>query len=185
MTPSRGRAGVASGDALLVLAVAALLVAAAYPRWERGAMDKRANAAAAAVDAVLAAAERFRQEEGTWPPGALAGTLPEGLTPYLPLDFSFQGDGYTLRWDRWTMVEGPPPMEIQEDDPSFETSRTAPPAPDTTLVPEPILIPLGGIMVRCDDDRVLARLQERFSPEGSFVRSDSWTLVVAGARSPR
>lgn len=185
MTPSRGRAGVGSGDALLVLAVAALLVAGAYPRWERGAAHKRADAAAADVETVLAAAERFRQEEGTWPPGALAGTLPEGLAPYLPLDFSFQGDGYALRWDRWSMVEAPPPMEIQEEDPFFETSPTAPPAPDTTRVPEPILIPLGGIMVRCDDDRVLARLQERFGADGSFVRSDSWTLVVAGARGPR
>lgn len=174
------RRGIATGDALLVLSVLALLFAAAYPRLERVAMRERADAIAYAANTVLDAARRYRVERAEWPRGADLGVVPEDLASVLPPGFSFEHRGWLLKWDRWDRVEAPPA------DPGLaaaipELSENVPPpeAPaDSVQVARPTLVPLGGVTVRCDDPRVLAVLLERFGHARSFVRGDTWTLVI-------
>ncbi|GMV05742.1 MAG: hypothetical protein AMXMBFR53_20190 [Gemmatimonadota bacterium] len=178
----RDRRGITTGDGLLALSVLALLLAATYPRIERAAMRKRADAIVQEANTVLEAARRYRVDRGEWPRGAEMGVVPEDLVTFLPPGFSFEHRGDHLKWDRWERVRAPAPdsapaviPELPEDAPPPEV------AVDSVAVVRPTVISLGGLTVGSDDPRVLAVLLENFGHERSFVRGATWTLVVPPA----
>jgi prepilin-type N-terminal cleavage/methylation domain-containing protein len=75
----------------------------------------RALSASATADlqAVRLAAYSVWYEHGTWPPEVSAGTIPPGLTPYLPGGFSFIKPEYTLDWDNFVPPGGGPTGAMQ------------------------------------------------------------------------
>lgn len=186
MTVLPKRAGVATGDVLLILAGMSLLAALAYPEGERALMRRHADQAQAHVEAVGAAAAAFRKERAAWPLPAEIGEVQADLAGYLPEGFSFRTDAFTLKWDRWEAVEALP-AEYPEL-PSEDVAGAPPPAPDSLPAALPI-VAIGAITVQAEDDRILAALLERFGPSRSFVREGSWTLVLppdggSGKRHP-
>ena len=190
MNATNRRKGMATGDALLVLAALALAFALAYPRVERVATRATAEEAAAAVETVRAAVEAFREARGTWPPPSAMGEVPPDLVPHLPQGFTFTGPGYALKWDTWVRVRVPetPPPEAPELPLSAESAPPPPPPElDSLELPNiiPTVLPLGAITVRADDDRILSALLETFGVERSFIREDAWTLVFGQGEPAR
>lgn len=176
MMPS-SRRGIAPGDVLLGLSGLALMAALTYPRVERALMLRTADAVQADVETVQAAAAAHLAESGAWPASAEPGTVPVELTGRIPPGFSFQGEDYTLEWDRWQTVEDVAPTVVELPPEEYESS--VPPTP-TDSVPD-LEIPvetLGAVTVHSSDDRILAALLERFGASRSFVLDRTWTLVL-------
>lgn len=181
----RDRRGAAGADVMLVLSALALLVALAYPPLKGAAARDRAEAAAFAANVVVDAARRFRAERGAWPSGAGLGAIPEGMAPYLPGGFSFEGQGFSLRWDRWERIVAvhteaapfvvePPPL-TGDAPPPLAAADSSAAVGDVT---ESVVVTVGAVTVRSGDPGVLGALLERFGPSTSWVRDDTWTLVI-------
>jgi len=159
-------------DAFLGLAALALVLSLAWPRVERALLERRVSAAQADVEAVRTAAAALRTELQAWPPSAGPGEIPPDLAGLLPDGFSFQGGGYFLGWERWETVAPRPPFEDLLD-------PTQLPLPHSTGAALPGVGELAGVTVRTRDPRLLAALLARFGPQRSFVRDETWTLVLA------
>ena len=169
------RAGVTSGDVLLVVAGLALLAAAAYPRAARAFLGREVAAAQADVETVSGAAAAYRAQAGGWPAPTEAGEVPEELAPHLPPGFSFRSGPYTLEWGRWEALGSVAPRPAEP--PPGSPDALEPPQADSAAPPPPVQ-GLGALTVHADDERILAALLERFGPGRSFVRERSWTLVL-------
>jgi hypothetical protein len=67
-----------------------------------------ARRVAEAVETVRDAAVRFHAETRRWPRDAATGEVPPELQGFLPEGFRFEGAGYRLDWERWTLPDGLP-----------------------------------------------------------------------------
>lgn len=104
----RGRRGFTVIEALTALLVVATVTRIALPEIHELLKAMQAKDVAEAVETVRGAAERFREERGRWPEDARTGEVPPDLTTYLPDGFRFDGAGYRLDWERWSLPDGLP-----------------------------------------------------------------------------
>jgi len=178
MRGTHARFGAAlAGNVFLLLAVACLAGAIAYPWMQRRASQRQVESVIADVALLRAAAEDFLGQEDRWPRDDEApGTIPTELVPALPADFSFDRDGYLLDWERWD-VAVPASMstetELAEEDSGLLVDSIARPQGPRTRG-------LGGITVVSSDPGVRAVLLREFGPARSFVRDSTWTFVLGG-----
>jgi hypothetical protein len=169
--------GAIAANVFLLLAVACLAGAIAYPWMNRQAASRRMESVIAEVEVVRTAAEGFLRREDRWPrDDGAPGAIPTELAPTLPAGFSFDRDGYLLDWGRWDIVipasmpaEGGP----ENEDPDLSVDSIARPQGLRTRG-------IGGITVVSSDPGLRAVLLREFGPARSFVRDSSWTLVLGG-----
>lgn len=167
---SGGRAGVTTGDVLIVLAVLSLLFASVYPRLRWRTFQDTVQRAIGDVEAVVGAARAHRAETGAWPSPRPPGVEPAELAAHLPADVSFTSESHTLEWTRWLRVEHPV-------DPGRD------PETDTLPPPPPIVRSAASLTVSSGDEGLLAALLDRYGPTRSFVREGRWTLMVSAPDS--
>lgn len=179
---------VGAGDALIALAVIALILAALLPTYRARDFARTVEEAVVDVEALRAAALRLVSARGEWPDARPPGRVPAGATGAFDNDTTMVREAYTLEWrlfDRIRYVEaaGPPPRSgaFFDDDevPAPEQSPSVDPVPDSVA---PELVPTvrreGAVVVHSPDELLLAQLLRRFGPERSFVRDTTWTLIV-------
>src|SRR5687767_6423857 len=99
--PRRRRRGFSLIELMTVMAVIGLLAALGIPRYRD--MKRRAYSANIMSDfnTVRVAAYNYFADNATYPPDGGAGTAPAVLVPYLPQNFSFSTEQYTLDYDVW------------------------------------------------------------------------------------
>ena len=94
------------GFTLVELAVVALIlsiiVALAMPNIKMALVKARAVDAVADLEVLRVAVLSYLADNHVWPPDASVGSMPAGLAPYLPDDYSFVKEDYTLNYDNWT-----------------------------------------------------------------------------------
>lgn len=95
------RRGFSMIELMTVMAVIGLLAALGLPRYRD--MKRRAYYANAVSDfnTVRVAAYNYFADNATYPPDGAPGTPPVVLTPYLPQNFTFTNEHYTLDYDVW------------------------------------------------------------------------------------
>ena len=178
MSDRGGVGGIATGDVLLVVAILCLALALVYPSIERSSVRREVDAAATDVEAVRAAAERYRARRGAWPPTAGRHALPAELAAAVPAKDSTRPPRYRLGWEVWEMLE-----EWEEPAPVAPSGTRALPAPpDSVAHPPPRVGAVAAIVVRSGDARVLAALLARYASGRSFVRDSTWALVIGQVR---
>lgn len=177
-----------TGDALIGLAVVAVVLAALLPTYRARAFARTVDEAAADVETLRAAALRLASARGEWPDARPPGRVPTGATGVFDGDTTMVREAYTLEWrllDRVQYVEAAtPPAQsgaVFDDDEvaAPEQSRSVDPPPDS-VAPEmvPTVHTEGAVVVHSPDELLLAELLRRFGPERSFVRDTTWTLTV-------
>lgn len=179
---------VGTGDALIGLAVIAVVLAALLPTYRVRAFERTVEEAVTDVEALRAAALRVVSASGQWPDARPPGRVPAGATGVFDNDTTMARGAYTLEWrlvDRIQYVESASPPRRSgaffDDDevPAPAQSQSVDPVPDS-VAPElvPVVRTEGALVVHSSDELLLAQLLRRFGPERSFVRDTTWTLVV-------
>ena len=170
------RRGAATGNGLVVLAIACLGAALLWPVGRDRRFDDRFTSLVAGVEEVRGAARRHVDANGTLPEPAPRGQLPADLAPLLTPGFSFAGDGYDLEWSRWEFVE--PPEEFDPVEPEVLPEVETLTATDTLPPPPPGIRTYGSLSVHATEAPLLAALLARYGERMSFVRDSSWTLLL-------
>ena len=197
-----GRGGFAPGDAVLLLAAAAVAAALLWPRWERHAFQERVEETTRAVDAAREALVTVHRAGGLWPPEAAPGRVPPELDrATVGGDGAFRAGGATLQVRRWTLPAppgsgtgdaddaigpgAPPGAGSGEDGETDLPAGEAEPAgtayqePDEAVASAPRAVQLAGITVHAGEPALLAALLRAYGRERSFVRDTTWTLILA------
>lgn len=179
-------------DALIGLAVVALVLAAILPTYRARALDRGVESATADVDALRLAAIRSRSATGAWPAAAAPGIVPEGAAAAFPGDSALARDGYTLEWRLWERVEEVPAPPRPQTAPVLDAdeqppagglvSADAPPDSAAAEVVE-VVRTEGAIVVHSSRQLLLAALLRHFGSDVSFVADTMWTLLVSGEPS--
>jgi hypothetical protein len=160
----------------------AVVSSVAYPPLKHRAYEHRVERVVSGVEALKAAATRYRDSSGHWPGDAPPGRVSVGLGPLLPADLQLSTASYTLGWRIWKVVEIPPQPVPSSVDSSASRASTLPdappPVPDSLGTRPPVVGEMGGIEVRSTDDGLLAALLDRFGTARSFVRDSTWTLIL-------
>lgn len=108
--PGRRAKGVASRspdgftviELLVVVTVIGLLAALAQPNLQRALLKARAAEAVADLNVIKVAVMSYLGENHRWPADVNRGKIPSGLAEYLPEDFSFVQEDYTIDYDDWS-----------------------------------------------------------------------------------
>ncbi len=103
-----GRRGFTVVEFLTALIALITIARVAYPDIHEMMLRAHAADVAEAVGTARRAAERFRLERLRWPADGYAGQVPPELEGYLPDGFRFEGTGYRLDWERWSLPDGLP-----------------------------------------------------------------------------
>jgi hypothetical protein len=176
VSPEARRGGFSTGDVLLVLAVACLGLALAYPAIARARMLRRVDDVAANVDSLRAAAQRYHRNRGRWPRRAPAGILPSELNGVAQGGLRMEAPGYRLAWEVWEM-----PAEATAAPPPPDTLGVGPPPQPDTLARRTLRIDsMAAVTVHTGDARILGLLLDRYGDRRSFVRDSSWTMILRG-----
>ena len=180
------------GDALIGLAVVALVLAAILPTYRGRALDRVVESATADVDALRLAVIRSRSATGAWPAAAAPGIVPEGAAGAFPGDSALARDGYTLEWRLWERIEEVPAPPRPQAAPALDAdeqpragglvSADAPPDSAAAGVVE-VVQKEGAIVVHASRQLLLAALLRHFGGDVSFVADTMWTLLVSGEPS--
>lgn len=171
--PRASRAGLSTGDVLIVLAALTVVLALAYPTLSARAFHADLAETFAQVEAVRTVARAHRLERGSWPASGEPGALPSELAGALGRRDGTGTDGRaTLQWTTWEVVDSVEAPPSAEQPPVDAPPETVPPA---FL---PLVRRVGAIVVHSADERVLAELLSRYGAKASFVRDTTWTLVL-------
>ena len=132
-----------AGDALIGLALLALLVAALLPSYRARALDRLVEDAVGDVDALRGGVAQARELNGSWPEAAPAGVAPTAVSGAFPGDSGLVRNGYVLEWRLWNRVEevpAPPrpavPATLDDDEqpPATSGDRPGDAPPDSATV---------------------------------------------------
>ena len=181
------RAGVATGDILVILSLLSLLLAVIYPTVKRAAFHRSLDGTIAAVDALRIAAEANLAETGAWPADAPVEMVPAELAGRLPAEFTFVTELFTLDWELWETVREPeaaPEFEVEDVAPIRGRTNLDIQVPDVSPVATATVSTLAGITLRSADEPLLASLLERFGDRRSFVGPGTWTLILIAPEAP-
>lgn len=180
-----------AGDALIGLAVVALLLAALLPSYRARAFDRTVEAAVSDVETLRTGAAQARNLNGRWPDATPAGLAPPGVSGAFPGDSALVRDGYTLEWRLWNRVENapapprpaaPPVLDEDEQPPPTGGGRPGDAPPDSAAVEMiKVVRPGGAVVVHSGRALLLAELLRRYGSDVSFVRDTTWTLLLNGA----
>jgi prepilin-type N-terminal cleavage/methylation domain-containing protein len=93
------RAGFTLVELLLVMVIISILAGLAIPNYRIMVTKARAADLLGRVDVVEHAAQGYLGDNSTWPADAGPGSIPSGVTTYLPENFAFTGEDYQLDWE--------------------------------------------------------------------------------------
>lgn len=141
------RGGFTLIELIMVVAIVSLLAALAQPALQRVVTKARAAEAISNLNVIKVAVQVYEADFLNYPPEAAVGVIPTGLSPYLPDNFAFAFEGYTLDYDNFTGPGGQP-----VDDGTFSVGLTV----------VPIDVTLGQAMVQLIGSGILA-LDDRFT----------------------
>lgn len=148
-----GRDGFTLVEILLVVAVVSIVIRIAVPNVQHVLTQARAVEVLAQVSSVRSAAHEHLAEHHTLPDDAPPGSLPDELRPYLGPSFTFQGEGYTLDWESWTLPSG--------------------------LPGDPDVNQLAGVTVTADDENLIDALRGLTGKGAWFALGDSYTFLIS------
>lgn len=177
-----------TGDAMIGLAVIALVLAALLPTYRARAFDGLVASAVGDVDALRQATVQSRSATGSWPAAASPGLVPEGARAAFPGDSGLARDAYTLEWRLWERVEGvpapprpPSPPVLDDDEQPPAGGLVAADAPPDSAAFEVVEVVRteGAIVVHSSRTPLLTALLRHFGGDVSFVRDTTWMLVVS------
>jgi prepilin-type N-terminal cleavage/methylation domain-containing protein len=92
-------------EMLIVLGIVALLVRIALPAYSGFRRQAVAAQAAGDFNAIRAAAVAQYEATGSYAADTQEGVVPAGMAPYLPRDFSFRRQAYTLDWEHFVVSD--------------------------------------------------------------------------------
>jgi prepilin-type N-terminal cleavage/methylation domain-containing protein len=95
------RQGMTLIELLVVVLVISILAAIAQPRMSQVIVKARATDVIADLEVVRVAIYSYQATVDGWPAEAAQGVVPAGLEAYLPGNFSFVKDDYTIDYDNW------------------------------------------------------------------------------------
>lgn len=102
------RGGFTLVELLVVAAIVGILAGLAIPNLRTVLLRARATELAGDMEVVRTAVLSYNGNNHGWPSDAPAGTIPTGLEPYLPDGYSFQRNGYQLKYENWSLPGGLP-----------------------------------------------------------------------------
>ncbi len=146
------RGGFTLVELLVVASIVGILAGLAIPNLRTMIYRARATEVAGDMEVVRVAALTYNAENHSWPAEAPLGTVPAELVPYLPEGFDFQGNGYQLDYENWSLPSGLP------GDP---TTRT-----------------LIGVSVTADEDDLSNAIAEFLGGAIIFSVGNTHTIVI-------
>lgn len=149
------RAGFSLVELLMAVSIVGLLAGLAIPNIRTVQYRARAAEVAGDLEVVKIATVSYNGDVHTWPADAASGTVPPELTAFLPENFSFQGNGYELKFENYPLPMGLP----------YDPSATQ----------------LIGVSVTADDDALSNAIVEFLG--GSLVFSVGRTHTILIDRS--
>ena len=88
-------------ELLVVVLIISILAAIEQPRMSQVIVKARATDAIADLEVVRVAIYSYETTVNGWPAEAAQGVVPAGLDTFLPGNFRFVKDGYTLDFENW------------------------------------------------------------------------------------
>jgi len=114
-TWARGRAGLDSRrggfsliELLMAVSIVGILAGLAIPNLRSMTFRARATEVAADIEVVRVATVNYNADGFQWPADAAQGVVPPELDDFLPEGFSFQGNGYELKYEHFNLPGGLP-----------------------------------------------------------------------------
>jgi len=104
--PRRG--GFSLIELLMAVSIVGILAGLAIPNLRSMTFRARATEVAADIEVVRVAAVNYNADTFSWPPDAEDGVVPSELDEYLPQGFAFQGNGYELKYENYSLPGGLP-----------------------------------------------------------------------------
>jgi prepilin-type N-terminal cleavage/methylation domain-containing protein len=104
--PRRG--GFSLVELLMAVSIVGLLAGIAIPNMRTIQFRARAAEVAGDLEVVKVATVNYNADMHAWPADATNGTVPPELTGFLPDGFSFNGNGYDLKFENYALPMGLP-----------------------------------------------------------------------------
>lgn len=98
---SIARKGMTLIELLVVVLIISILAAIAQPRMSQIIVKARATDLIADLEVVRVALYSYQTAVNVWPADVSQGVIPAGLDAFLPGNFSFVKDDYTLDYEYW------------------------------------------------------------------------------------
>lgn len=102
------RGGFSLVELLMAVSIVGLLAGLAIPNIRTVQYRARAAEVAGDLEVVKVAAVSYNGDMHDWPGDAASGTIPAELSAFLPANFSFQGNGYELKFEHYPLPMGLP-----------------------------------------------------------------------------
>ena len=102
------RGGFTLIELLMAVSIVGILAGLAIPNLRSMTFRARATEVAGDLEVVRVATVSYNGDAHTWPADAAQGTLPPELANYLPDGFSFQGNGFELKYENFSLPGGLP-----------------------------------------------------------------------------
>lgn len=102
------RGGFTLVELLVAVSIIGILAGLAIPNMKGVLLRARATQLAGDMEVVRVAVQSYQGTHHTWPPETPSGTIPPGLVPFLPTNYSFDRDGYQLDYENWSLPGGLP-----------------------------------------------------------------------------
>lgn len=97
----RARDGFTFIELLMVVTIIGILASVAIPKYRTVKRRAMATQIAGDFDVVRLAAMSFQADSGYFPPETAPGTMPAAMQKYLPTNFDFQKQDWTIDYENW------------------------------------------------------------------------------------
>ena len=102
---TRRERGFSLVELMIVLCIVSVLLRVSLPAYSAMQRNARASQVVGDYNAVRAAAYAQYEATGSFPADGPSGTVPAGMAPYLPKNFSFTKPSYQLDWENWAVSD--------------------------------------------------------------------------------